>query len=149
MKKYIAYGSNLNVGQMRFRCPEATVYATGVIENYRLSFKGSKSGNYLTIEPADGYKVPVTIWEVNAEDERSLDAYEGFPTFYRKETLTVRLDKAGKPQEEAFAYIMNGHKYGIPTSRYYYTCAEGYMAFGFPIDILDEAFEYSLKQAGI
>lgn len=148
MKKYIAYGSNLNVGQMRFRCPDATAYATGVIENYRLSFKGSKSGNYLTIEPAAGYTVPVTLWEVNEKDEHSLDVYEGFPTFYRKENLKVRLDKDGT-EEEAFAYIMNGHQYGIPTSRYYHTCAEGYMAFGFDLDILDEAFEYSLKQAEI
>ena len=147
MKKYIAYGSNLNVGQMRFRCPDAKAYATGVIENYRLSFKGSKSGNYLTIEPADGYSVPVTLWEVNAEDEHSLDIYEGFPTFYRKETLTVRL--ADGTEEEAFAYIMNGHKYGVPTCRYYQTCEEGYMAFGFDLDILTEAFEYSLKQAEI
>ena len=148
MKKYIAYGSNLNVGQMRFRCPDAKVYATGVIENYRLSFKGSKSGNYLTIEPANGYTVPVTLWEVTPEDERNLDIYEGFPTFYRKENLTVRLDKDGT-EEEAFAYIMNGHKYGVPTCRYFQTCEEGYMAFGFDRDILDEAFEYSLKLADI
>ena len=147
MKKYIAYGSNLNVGQMRFRCPDAKAYATGVIENYRLSFKGSKSGNYLTIEPADGYSVPVTLWEVTPEDEHSLDIYEGFPTFYRKETLTVRL--ADGTEEEAFAYIMNGHKYGVPTCRYYQTCEEGYMAFGFDLDILAEAFEYSLTQAEI
>ena len=148
MKKYIAYGSNLNVEQMRYRCPEATVYATGVIENYRLSFKGSRSGNYLTIEPADGYSVPVTLWEVSEKDEQSLDRYEGWPTFYRKENMTVKLDKDGT-EEEAFAYIMNGHQYGVPTNRYYDTCEEGYTAFGFDTEVLAEAFLYSLQRSEI
>ena len=39
---YIAYGSNLNLPQMRGRCPGATIVGTAVIENYRLLFKGSK-----------------------------------------------------------------------------------------------------------
>ena len=48
---YIAYGSNLNVRQMRMRCPDAVIIGTAFIPDYRLLFKGSKSGNYLTIEP--------------------------------------------------------------------------------------------------
>lgn len=39
-KLYIAYGSNLNLGQMNYRCPTAKLYGTGVIENYELQFKG-------------------------------------------------------------------------------------------------------------
>ena len=51
MKKYyIAYGSNLNVQQMKFRCPTARVVGTSVIRNYELLYKGSKTGSYLTIE---------------------------------------------------------------------------------------------------
>lgn len=35
MKKYyIAYGSNLNVKQMKFRCPGAKVVGTSVIKDY-------------------------------------------------------------------------------------------------------------------
>lgn len=47
---YIAYGSNLNVRQMRMRCPDAVIIGTAFIPDYRLLFKGSKSGNYLTID---------------------------------------------------------------------------------------------------
>ena len=68
---YIAYGSNLNLPQMRGRCPGATIVGTAVIENYRLLFKGSKTGSYLTIEPWEGGRVPVAVWEVTAADERS------------------------------------------------------------------------------
>lgn len=62
MKKYyIAYGSNLNVQQMRYRCPGARVVGTSVIKDYQLLYKGSKTGSYLTIEKKKGGIVPVAI----------------------------------------------------------------------------------------
>ena len=46
MKKfYLAYGSNLNVEQMQFRCPDARIVGTAEIPNYQLLFKGSKTGS--------------------------------------------------------------------------------------------------------
>ena len=56
---YIAYGSNLNIPQMRMRCPGARIIGTSVIPDYELLFKGSKTGSYLTIEPKAGSSVPV------------------------------------------------------------------------------------------
>lgn len=51
MKRYyIAYGSNLNVRQMKYRCPTAKIAGTAVIRDYELLYKGSKTGSYLTIE---------------------------------------------------------------------------------------------------
>lgn len=81
---YIAYGSNLNIRQMRMRCPHARVIGTAVIKDYELLFKGSLTGAYLTIEPKKGGEVPVAAWEVTESDEAALDRYEGFPTFYYK-----------------------------------------------------------------
>jgi len=55
MKKYyIAYGSNLNVQQMRYRCPGARVVGTSVIKDYQLLYKGSKTGT-LTVVDAGNY----------------------------------------------------------------------------------------------
>ena len=84
---YIAYGSNLNVGQMRMRCPGARIIGTSVVEGYRLLFKGSRTGSYLTIEPQEGASVPVAAWAVTEEDEEALDRYEGFPTLDRKSVV--------------------------------------------------------------
>lgn len=39
-KLYIAYGSNLNLRQMKYRCPTAKLVGKGTIENYELQFKG-------------------------------------------------------------------------------------------------------------
>ena len=57
---YIAYGSNLNVPQMRMRCPHATILGTANLKGWELLFKGSKTGSYLTIEECAGGTVPVT-----------------------------------------------------------------------------------------
>jgi len=55
MKRYyLAYGSNLYTPQMRYRCPSARLMGTAVIENYKLMFKKSKTGSYLTVEPKQG-----------------------------------------------------------------------------------------------
>lgn len=86
---YIAYGSNLNVRQMRMRCPSARIIGTSVLKDYELLFKGSKTGSYLTVEKKPGGTVPVAVWEVTADDEKALDRYEGFPNFYYKKDLTL------------------------------------------------------------
>ena len=72
-KYYIAYGSNLNKEQMRFRCPQAEIIGTSEIKDYELLFKGSQTGSYLTIERKKGGSVPVAVWATTAADEASLD----------------------------------------------------------------------------
>ena len=144
MKRYyLAYGSNLNLTQMRWRCPDARVLGTAEIADYRLLFKGSKTGSYLTIEPFAGGKVPVAVWEVSVADEKRLDRYEGYPTFYYKREFPVSFTgiKTGKVRHRtAMVYIMHEDRpLGIPTRSYLYTCAEGYRTFGFDIEYLLQA----------
>lgn len=149
MKKrvYLAYGSNLDITQMAERCPTATILGIGKIQDYELVFKGSLTGAYLTIEPKEGKYVPVGAWEVTPEDEEKLDAYEGYPRFYYKKDMVLPLTnyKTGKTRRRrAFAYVMpDGRRLGIPTRRYLSTCANGYDAFGFDLELLKEAFVIS------
>lgn len=141
---YIAYGSNLNVAQMARRCPDAEVFATSIIKDYRLLFKGSKTGAYLTIEPAEGYEVPIGIWKVSAEDELRLDRYEGYPDFYYK--TYVRFVGDDDSELNAFIYIMHEERsIAIPGSYYIQTCTQGYEDFGFDPKYLAEALDYSRK----
>ncbi len=37
---YAAYGSNMNLRQMALRCPSAEILGSGVLENYKLTFRG-------------------------------------------------------------------------------------------------------------
>jgi len=148
MKRYyIAYGSNLNVPQMRWRCPDARVIGTGEIRDWQLLFKGSRTGSYLTIEEAEGMSVPVTVWEVSADDEKALDRYEGYPRFYYKTEMRIEVTgiRTGKTRvRDAFVYIMNEKSDpGIPTEGYYRTCLEGYRTFGFDERFLVDAVKRS------
>ena len=150
MKRYyIAYGSNLNVGQMKYRCPKAKIVGTAVLENNTLYFRGSKTGSYLTIEPEIGASVPVAIWEITPTDELSLDRYEGYPTFYYKYNYTLdvtSLDKKKVEKLDCFAYVMrNDAPVGLPTLQYVQTCIEGYRAFGFDEKILINTVERMRK----
>ena len=67
---YIAYGSNLNIRQMRMRCPSARRIGTSELKDYELLFKGSKTGSYLTVEKKPDSSVPVGVWEVTQADEK-------------------------------------------------------------------------------
>ena len=149
---YLAYGSNLNVRQMMIRCPSARMIGTATIEDYRLMFKGSKTGSYLTIEPEEGCSVPVGVWEVSEADELALDRYEGFPTFYYKKEMELPITgiRTGKVRRrKAFVYIMHEDRLlGVPSNMYMRICMEGYMDFGFNYDTLWEAYEYSRQENG-
>lgn len=146
---YIAYGSNLNIPQMRMRCPGARIIGTSVIEDYQLLFKGSKTGSYLTIEPMEGAEVPVVIWEVTETNEKALDRYEGYPNFYYKKEMTLDIKgiRTGKVRRrDAFVYIMHEEReLGIPSWYYVNTCLDGYRAFGFDEKYLFDAIRISRR----
>ena len=146
-KYYIAYGSNLNIPQMRMRCPSARIIGTSEITNYRLLFKGSQTGSYLTIEPFEGASVPVTAWEVTEDDERALDRYEGFPRFYYKAEMKLPIKgiRSGRIRiRNTFVYIMHeDRRGGIPSRYYMQTCLEGYRSFGFDEEKLWKAVKDS------
>ena len=96
-----SYGSNLNFDQMVYRCPEATVVGIAKLNGYELAFRRG----YLTILPKEDASVEGLIWSITDHDESQLDCYEGYPTFYDKETVTV-MDADGTPHE-IMVYTMN------------------------------------------
>lgn len=133
-KRYIAYGSNMNLQQMARRCPTAKVIGRGEIRDYELVFRGRREGAVATVEPKEGACVPVVIWDIGMEDEMSLDSYEGYPTFYGKVNLNVETKNGC---ESVMAYVMNGgHDLGLPSPSYLDAIATGYREAGFDTNIL-------------
>ena len=74
---YFAYGSNINLDQMTFRCPSAEVVSPVTLNGYRLLFRG-----VATIAPDPVAQVKGLLWKLTPECERSLDHYEGYPNYY-------------------------------------------------------------------
>ncbi|MBQ6164732.1 MAG: gamma-glutamylcyclotransferase [Clostridia bacterium] len=137
MKYYLAYGSNLNMRQMRQRCPDAMPISSAVILDYRLLFRRGVA----TIEPMQGASVPVGIWKISASDEKALDRYEGYPWLYTKRNFKLRMN--GKIVA-AMAYIMtDGHEVSGPREGYLETIKKGYDCFGFDYGTLIEAVRES------
>lgn len=119
-KLYFAYGSNMNLEQMDFRCPDAQALETVRLEGYRLAFR-SNGGNrgVATILPDPDSHVDGVLWEISATDERNLNHYEGFPRLYGKQTLTVE-NQLGK-ELTAMAYVMNApykDRSAVPSASY-------------------------------
>lgn len=125
---YIAYGSNLNIRQMSFRCPDAEAIGTGSISDYRLTFKALGANAFATIEPCAGESVPVAVWAVSRRDEAALDRYEGVPKHYTREVMDVLMD--GKAVS-GLVYVMNPSAVPLLPSQGYFDCVlSGYRSFG-------------------
>lgn len=143
-KLYIAYGSNLNVEQMGFRCPAAKLAGTSFLKDWELIYRGSMTGAYATIRRRKGKYVPVGIWEIKSADEAALDRYEGYPTFYQKKTLSFILD--GKKQS-GLVYIMRPDALpGIPSERYVNTVYQGYMDLNLDCRYLYESLKLAITE---
>lgn len=140
-KLYIAYGSNMDEEQMDYRCADARIVGTAVVESHRLLFKGGKDRAYATIEPEERSHVPVLIWEISREDERRLDLYEGYPKFYYKKELPVLVNGETR---SAMVYIMDERNpQNKPSYNYYGILERAYIKYGFDDFILKRALEES------
>jgi gamma-glutamylcyclotransferase (GGCT)/AIG2-like uncharacterized protein YtfP len=136
---YIAYGSNLNKAQMQRRCADAKPVFKGWLNNYKLFYAGSKTGNYATVKPCKGEKVPVGMWLTSKDDEIALDIYEGYPRFYKK--VEFKTDFNGK-EYTAYFYVMRKDAIEGPPSTYYVGIVrQGYRDFGLDETYLDKSLE--------
>jgi gamma-glutamylcyclotransferase (GGCT)/AIG2-like uncharacterized protein YtfP len=134
---YLAYGSNLNLGQMTRRCATAWALGSVKLKGYKLTFRGMDGGAVANIEPDAAGVVPGLLWELRPADEAALDRYEGFPHLYHKETVTVT---CRGNQVKAMVYVMNeGLMFGTPGGRYYNVIRQGYRQACFDIGTLDQA----------
>ena len=140
---YFAYGSNINLGQMEYRCPDASVVGPVELENYELLFR---RGGFATIAPKEGGKVHGLLWSITPECERSLDRYEGYPRFYDKRMVTVR-DAEGRSLS-VMAYIMDERfrEPMLPTTTYYNGILEGYRQNSLPVTALKQAWDHAVRE---
>ena len=146
MKLYIAYGSNLNIDQMKRRCPDAEIVTTSVINNYQLTFRGNHRGyGVANIEPKKGARVPVGVWQISAADEVALDRYEGYPSLYVKQNFMVEINGE---RHKAMAYVMQkGFAPVPPSDGYLQTIVDGFDDFRIDKAVLWEGVCWALKRS--
>jgi gamma-glutamylcyclotransferase (GGCT)/AIG2-like uncharacterized protein YtfP len=134
---YFAYGSNLNLIQMKQRCPGHRIIKNYLLNGFRLVFR-----SVADIEKDSKNNVQGVIFMLSDNDEKKLDVYEGFPNLYRKEYFNCFI---GGSEEKILYYKMNYKGVGKPSDKYYNAIRQGYKDNNLDVDFLTEALDYSLK----
>jgi len=129
--KYFAYGSNMDVEQMRTRCPGAEMLDQAVVRG--ASFRINRYGVATIIPSASS--VYGVLWEISADDERNLSVYEGETTeFYLKESVWV--EPARMKPLTAMIYLAANIQPGKPRPGYLELILSAARAQGFPDEYL-------------
>lgn len=141
---YFAYGSNINLTQMEYRCPDATPLMPVMLHGYELTFRG---GGVATVIPKKDAVVPGLLWSITPKCEKSLDHYEGFPNFYHKADIAVSDPETGKIYYPMM-YEMD-ERYcdpALPSFSYFGGIAEGYRQNGMDTRLLYDALYKTERQ---
>jgi gamma-glutamylcyclotransferase len=89
MRHYFAYGSNMSRRRMDARCTGHAAVGTGVLDGYALVINGR---GVATLVPRPGCAVEGVVWTISADDEASLDGFEGVAAGrYAKHEMEIRL----------------------------------------------------------
>ena len=130
---YFAYGSNLNHEGMGRRCPDSRPIGPATLEGWQLTFQGVAD-----IRRRPGARTQGALWRISDGDLARLDNYEGYPSLYGREKVSVRV---GEDELLAVTYVMREEEdyLGLPSPGYLATIKRGYEQWGLPIIALDFA----------
>lgn len=112
MKKYFAYGSNMNPERMKLRGINYSQRKPATLKAWKLKFNKAASKN-----PEEGYAnivlnvngtVEGILYEIDDPDLSKLDKYEGYPDHYCRILVKVLLNDGQKV--EAITYVANSNK---------------------------------------
>ena len=124
---YFAYGANMHPGQMSWRCPRALASQAFILRDWELKFY-----SHATIEHKQGAQVAGVLWEITDACEQSLDAFEGYPSYYTKRTWI-------QDGVQFFFYEMTTPKSGKPSEGYVLDIRDSYEFWQLPQNLLTES----------
>ena len=105
------------------------------LPGHRLTFRGVAD-----IEPAPYRTVFEVLWAVSEADLRALDRYEGYPSLYRRQLVTVLTD-TGSARAFTYRLAEPAGRVEQPWGFYFNEIATGYREWGLPISELGRAVE--------
>ena len=115
---YFAYGSNLNLFQMKRRCKDSVFIKKYELKGYRLNFRSKYRA--ADIEKSKNSLVPGALFEISKSDEKKLDVYEDYPILYKKIYFNYY-------NKKVMTYTMvNKTEFRYPTERYLNVVKLGY-----------------------
>ena len=134
MKYYFAYGSNLDVEQMKIRCPDSELVGESVLNGYKLAFTAESKmwgGGVADIVVNNGSEVWGVLYKVSDNDLTNLDRYEGVPDLYNRINVVVAAKNGTK--FEAVSYgIVDKQEFVQPSTAYLSIILKAAKKFKFP-----------------
>jgi hypothetical protein len=140
MSLYFAYGSNMDPTHMARRVPGARVVGPARLDGFRLAFSVYSTewdGGAANLELDQGAHVWGVLWDVPDDESSGLDAFQGHPTFFRREDVVVE-----GPEGPMIAWTYRvAHQEGAyvrPTDAYVNRLLSAIRVHGLPPEALDE-----------
>ena len=135
---YFAYGSNLDLDQMRARVADVRVVGLGLLRDHRLTFplySEHWGGGSAGVAHAHGGTVWGVLYELSEQDLQALDRFEGWKgpgdhhNLYERDLTTVELtrpDDGSVPRRvRAYTYFARTLNPTPPTRAYLDTMLKG------------------------
>lgn len=139
---YFAYGSNMDLAQIKSRCPSARLVGRASLAGYTLAFGGFSQrwgGSVATVLQSAGGSVQGLLFDLRCDCILKLDRFEGHPFAYKREAVVVR-DGSGR-KRKAFTYLQprDGFESWPPPAEYFTQIFEAYVKHDLDISPLIHA----------
>jgi hypothetical protein len=135
MALYAAYAVSLDPRRMAERAPHSPLQGTGWVTGWRLTFGGEElgwDGALATLVEDPTHQVYVAVYDLTAEDERSLDQWESIDLgYFQKVKVRVHLLEG---DVLAWVYLLDAYEGGLPSATYLEDVAAAAQRAGAPDD---------------
>ncbi len=136
--KYFAYGSNLDLPQMKRRCPSSKLISKGSLSGYRLTFNRYSSGwggGVADVIQDQSSEVWGLVFKLSDTDLERLDRYEGY---YKDQNSLYERWKAvintpnGQISDVWVCTVVEKQKFVQPTVEYLQIIKDAAVRWNFP-----------------
>jgi gamma-glutamylcyclotransferase (GGCT)/AIG2-like uncharacterized protein YtfP len=142
--KYFAYGSNLDLLQMKNRCPSSELISKGMLPDYRLTFNkysGGWNGGVADVVQHAGSEVWGLVFEISDSDLDRLDSYEGYhkdrTSLYKRWKAVI--DTPDGQVRDVWVYtVVEKEKFVQPTFEYLQIIRDAAVGWDFPKNYLTD-----------
>ena len=136
--KYFAYGSNLDLSQMKRRCPESRLISKGSLSGHSLTFNRFSSGwggGVADVIQDQDSKVWGLVFEISDSDLERLDRYEGYhkdqTSMYERWKAVI--DTPNGQISDVWVYtVVEKQKFVQPTLEYLQIIKDAAIRWNFP-----------------
>ena len=136
--KYFAYGSNLDLAQMKIRCPSSELISKGSLSGYRLTFNRHSSGwggGVADVIQDQDSKVWGLVFKLSNSDLKRLDSYEGCyndqTSLYERWKAIINTPK-GQISDVWVYTVVEKQKFVQPTLEYLQIIKDAAVRWNFP-----------------